>query len=482
MNYGIVIKVLGKILSIEALLMIPSLLVAVYYGQSDVSAFIKSIIIIGVLGLLMSKVGCKNNKINGKEGLAIVTFGWILVSFFGSLPYIISGSIPSLVDAFFETVSGFTTTGSSILTAVEPLPKGILFWRNFTIWIGGMGILVFGVAVLPSIGASGFQIFKAESPGPIKDRIVPKIKETAKILYITYTIITLLEIILLTIGGMPIYDSIVNSFSTIGTGGFAIKNISIGAYNSSYIHIVISIFMLLSGINFSLYYSLYKGKWKETFKNTELRFYLSLVSIAITLIALNLFFTTYSNAGLALRDSFFQVSSIVTTTGFSSVDFDQWPTFSKSILFLLMFVGGCAGSTAGGMKNIRIVALLKLVKRQIVKTFHPRAMVPIKIDGKAISSDTIAGITSFFVLYIGIFVVGTIIISLEGFDLLSSASAVAATLGNIGPGFGIVGPMLNFSVFSDFSTFLLSILMLLGRLELFTIIALFSPSKWKNET
>lgn len=482
MNYGIVIKVLGKILSIEALLMIPSLLVAVYYGQSDVSAFIKSIIIVGVVGLLMSKVGCKNNKINGKEGLAIVTFGWILVSFFGSLPYIISGSIPSLVDAFFETVSGFTTTGSSILTAVEPLPKGILFWRNFTIWIGGMGILVFGVAVLPSIGASGFQIFKAESPGPIKDRIVPKIKETAKILYITYTIITLLEIILLTIGGMPIYDSIVNSFSTIGTGGFAIKNISIGAYNSSYIHIVISIFMLLSGINFSLYYSLYKGKWKETFKNTELRFYLSLVSIAITLIALNLFFTTYSNAGLALRDSFFQVSSIVTTTGFSSVDFDQWPTFSKSILFLLMFVGGCAGSTAGGMKNIRIVALLKLVKRQIVKTFHPRAMVPIKIDGKAISSDTIAGITSFFVLYIGIFVVGTIIISLEGFDLLSSASAVAATLGNIGPGFGIVGPMLNFSVFSDFSTFLLSILMLLGRLELFTIIALFSPSKWKNET
>ncbi|ASW44185.1 TrkH family potassium uptake protein [Clostridium isatidis] len=481
MNYGIVIKVLGKILSLEALLMLPSLLIAVYYGQSDVLAFIKCIILIGVVGYLMTKVKCKNNKINGKEGLAIVTFGWILASFFGSLPYVFSGSIPSLVGAFFETVSGFTTTGSTVLTDIEIIPKGILFWRSFTIWLGGMGILVFGVAVLPSIGASGFQIFKAESPGPIKDRIVPKIKETAKILYTTYSIITATLMILLLIGGMPLYDSINHAFSTIGTGGFSIKNLSIGAYNSSYIHIIISIFMILSGINFSLYYALYKGKWRDVLKNSELKFYLGLVFTTVVLISINLLITSYDNISIALRDSFFQISAIITTTGFSTVDFDQWPTFSKAILFLLMFVGGCAGSTAGGMKNIRIVALLKLVKRQIVKTFHPRAMIPVKIDGRAISSDTTAGITSFFVLYIGIFVVGTIIISLEGFDFMSSASAVATALGNVGPGFGVIGPMFNFSVFSDFSIFLLSILMLLGRLELFTIIALFAPSKWKNE-
>lgn len=481
MNYGIVIKVLGKILSLEALLMLPSLLIAVYYGQSDIVAFIKCIILIGVIGYLMTKVKCKNNKINGKEGLAIVTFGWILASFFGALPYVFSGSISSLVDAFFETVSGFTTTGSTLLTDIEIVPKGVLFWRSFTIWIGGMGILVFGVAVLPSIGASGFQIFKAESPGPIKDRIVPKIKETAKILYTTYTIITVIQIVLLVLGGMSLYDSITHTFATVGTGGFSTKNLSVGAYNSSYIHNVISIFMILSGVNFSLYYALYKGKWRDVLKNSELKFYLGLIVTSVIFIAINLLATSYKDVGIALRDSLFQTSTIITTTGFSTVDFDQWPTFSKAILFLLMFVGGCAGSTAGGMKNIRIVALLKLVKRQIVKTFHPRAMIPVKIDGRAISSDTTAGITSFFVLYIGIFVVGTIIISLEGFDLISSASAVATALGNVGPGFGIVGPMLNFSVFSDFSTFLLSILMLLGRLELFTIIALFAPSKWKNE-
>jgi len=480
-NYGIVFKILGKILNLEALLMIPSLLVAVYYGESDVIAFIKCIIFIGIIGYAMSKVKSKNKKINGKEGLAIVTFGWILASFFGSLPYVVSGVIPSLVDAFFETVSGFTTTGSTILSDIEIVPKGILFWRSFTIWIGGMGILVFGVAVLPSIGVGGFQIFKAESPGPIKDRIVPKIKETAKILYTTYSIITVILMILLILGGMSFYDAVNHAFSTIGTGGFSTKNLSIGTYNSSYIHMIIAIFMLLSGVNFSLYYALYKGKWREVIKNSELKFYLGLIFISVVLISINLLFTSYDKISIALRDAFFQTNAIITTTGFSTVDFDKWPTFSKSILFLLMFVGGCAGSTAGGIKNIRIVALLKLVKRQIVKTFHPRAMIPVKIDGRSISSDTTAAITSFFVLYIGIFVVGTIIISFEGFDFLSSASAVATALGNVGPGFGVIGPMFNFSVFSDFSTLLLAILMLLGRLELFTIIALFAPTKWKNE-
>lgn len=476
-----IIKILGSILSIEALLMIPALLVAMCYKGSDISSIIISILITGSIGLIMSKVKVINNKIKTKEGLAISTFAWILVSFFGSLPFVISGSIPSLVDAFFETVSGFTTTGSTILTNIEILPKGILFWRSFTVWIGGMGILVFTLAIIPTLGVSGFQMFKAESPGPVKDRIVPKIKETSKILYIIYGIITILEIVLLMFGGMSLYDASLHTFANVGTGGFSPKNAGIGAYNSSYIHNVISIFMILSGVNFSLYFAAYKGKWRDVLKNEELRFYFGTIIVSIILISLNLLATSYSNIGIALRDSLFQTTSIITTTGFATVDFNLWPTFSKAILFLLMFLGGSAGSTAGGIKAVRIVILIKLVKRQIVKIFHPRAIVPVKLDGKIIPSDTIASVTSFFVLYLAIFVVSTILISLEGFDLESSASAVIATLGNVGPGFGVVGPISNFSLFSDFSTFLFSILMLLGRLEVFTILALMAPSKWKNE-
>ncbi|WP_300382124.1 TrkH family potassium uptake protein [Clostridium sp.] len=481
MNYGMVIKVLGNILSLEALMMIPSLLVALYYKQSDRSAFAISIILIATIGYIMSQKNVYNKKIKSKEGLAIVTLGWILVSFFGALPFVISGSIPSFVDAFFETVSGLTTTGSTLVDNIEDLPKGILFWRSFTHWIGGMGILVFTLAILPTLGVGGFQIFKAESPGPVKDRIVPKIKDTAKILYITYMALTIVEMILLMLGGMTLYESSIHTFGTVGTGGFSSRSASIGAYNSTYIHIVISVFMILSGANFSLYFALYKGKWRELFKNKELRFYLGVIFSATILIGLNLNFTSYKNIGLSLRDSLFQTSSIITTTGYATVDFDKWPTFSKSILFLLMFIGGCAGSTAGGMKNIRIVVLLKLVKRQIAKTFHPRAMIPVKLDGKSIPSDTIASITSFFVLYIFIFVIGTIIISLEGIGLESSASAIVTALSNVGPGFGVIGPTQTFSGFSNFSKIFMSFLMLLGRLELFTILALIAPKNWKNE-
>lgn len=481
MNYRMIIKILGNILGIEALLMIPSLLIAIYYGQSDIKAFIICILFTGIIGLIMSKMRVKNNKIKTKEGLAITTFAWIFVSFFGCLPFIVSGSIPNLADAFFETVSGFTTTGSTILTNVEILPKGILFWRSFTVWVGGMGILVFTLAIIPTLGVSGFQMFKAESPGPVKDRIVPKIKETSKILYTIYGIITIVEIILLMFGGMSFYDACLHTFASVGTGGFSNRNASVGYYNSSYIHNVISIFMILCGVNFSLYFALYKRKWRDVLKNEELRFYLGTVFVSVVLIALNLLSTSYTNVGIAFRDSLFQTSAIVTTTGFSTVNFDLWPTFSKAILFLLMFLGGSAGSTAGGIKASRIVVLLKLIKRQIVKMFHPRAIVPVKLDGKTLSSDTISSITSFFVLYLCIFVVATIVISLEGIDLESAASAVATTLGNVGPGFNLVGPAQNFSLFSDLGTFFLSILMLLGRLELFTILALFVPSRWKNE-
>lgn len=481
MNYGVIIKVLGNLLLVESGLMIPSLLVAIYYNQTDKLAFLYSIIITGIIGLIMSK--CFKNKkgIKAKEGLAIVAFGWILASFFGSLPFIFSGSIPSWVDAFFETVSGFTTTGATIIDNVEALPNGILFWRSFTHWIGGMGILVFTIAILPTLGVGGFQIFKVESPGPMPDRIVPRVKDTAKILYTTYIIITFIEIILLLFGGMSLFDSAVHTFGTVGTGGFSVKNSSVGAYDSTYIHLVIGIFMMLSGINFSLYYSLSKGKWREVLKDEELRLYLGIITAAVILIAYNINKNMYHDIGLSLRDSFFQVSSIITTTGYATVDFDKWPTFSKGILFLLMFVGGCAGSTGGGMKNIRILVLLKLIKREVAKIFHPRAVIPIKTGDKVVPNETVASISSFFILYIIIFVLGTIVISLEGIDFESSAGAVAATLGNVGPGLGLVGPARTYSQFSKLGKMTLSVFMLLGRLELFTIIALFAPKTWKKE-
>lgn len=480
MNYGIIIKVLGNILEVEAILMIPSLLVSLYYNEYDINSFIISIILIGITGIILSKKTVYKKSIKTKEGLAIVALGWILCSLFGSLPFIISGSIPSWIDSFFETVSGLTTTGATLIDNVEILPKGILFWRSFTHWIGGMGILVFTVALLPTIGVGGFQIFKAESPGPTAERIVPRIKNTAKILYITYISITVLEIVFLRIGGMSLYESTVHTFATVGTGGFSTKNSSIGAFNSTYIHIIISIFMLLSGVSFSLYYALFNRKWKDIFKNEELKLYLGIVLSSVTLIALNINSKIYHNIGLSFRDSLFQVSSIITTTGYSTVNFDEWPTFSKSILFLLMFVGGCAGSTSGGIKNIRLLVLAKLVKREFRKIFHPRAVVPIKNRERAIPNDVVASISSFFILYIAIFALGTILISLEGINFESAASATASMLGNVGPGFGFVGPTCTYSNFSALSKLFLSLLMLLGRLELFTIMALFVPTTFKN--
>jgi len=480
-NYGIVKRVLGIILIFEALFMVPSLIIATYLNQVDKYPFLICIGITGILGVIMAYPKVKNRTIRAKEGLAIVALSWIFISFFGALPFVFSGSIPSFVDALFETVSGFTTTGATLIDNVEILPKGILFWRSFTHWIGGMGILVFMVALLPAIGVGGFQIFKAESPGPTADRFVPRIKDTAKILYITYISMTILQIVLLLFGGMSFYESMLHTFGTVGTGGFSTRGLSIGAYESSYIHNVISVFMVLSGVNFSLYYVLYKGKWKEVLKNQELKLYLGIIFTATILIAINLKLTTFQTMGVALKDALFQVSSIITTTGYATVDFDLWPAFSKSILFLLMFVGGCAGSTGGGITSIRILVLLKKIRREIGKLFHPRAVMPIKNGDMIISEETVSSISTFFSLYIFIFLISTVIISLEGIDLASAATSVAVTLGNVGPGFGAVGPRSTFSFFTPYSKLFFSFLMLLGRLELFTIIAFLAPKTWRNE-
>lgn len=481
MNNKIIFKVLGYLLLIIAAGMVAPFLIALFVGQSDAIPFAISIFLTAITGFILTRIPIAKIKIKAKEGLAIVTFGWIFASLFGALPFYLSGSIPSFVDAFFETVSGFTTTGATIIKDIEVLPMGILFWRSFTHWIGGMGILVVAVAVLPLMGAGGFQVFKAESPGPIADKIVPRIKDTAKILYTSYIIISLAEFILLLFGGMTAFESAVHTFGTLGTGGFSTKNASIGGFDNSYIFIVISIFMIMSGTNFSLYYDLYKGKWREVIKNSELRLYLSIIAICVLMITINTNSHLYHNLFESFKHSLFQVSSIITTTGYTTFDYEQWPTFSKGILFMLMFVGGSAGSTGGSIKVVRILALIKLIKRELTKILHPRAVVSVKFGNKPLSEDTLLNISSFFMLYMLIFILGSIVISLEGIGFLGATSAVAATLGNIGPGFEFVGPTNTYADFSDASKLLLSFFMLLGRLELFTVIALLTPKFWRTE-
>jgi trk system potassium uptake protein TrkH len=480
-NYGIVLKVLGSILIIEAMLMVPSYAIALFTHGNDENAFLFTIILTALIGLVLAKRKARTNKISARDGFAIVTFGWLLASLLGALPLYLPGYTNTYIDALFEIVSGFTTTGATILANVEVLPKGVLFWRSFTHWIGGMGILVFTLALLPALGIQGFQIYKAESPGPVAGKIAPRLKDTAKILYVTYFTITIIQVILLLIGGMSLFEALVYTFGTVGTGGLSIHNASVGAYNSTYIHLVIGTFMILSGVNFSLYYLGYKGRIRDVFMDEELRLYLIVIGLAVVSIALNLILTSYDSIGMAFRDAYFQVSSIITTTGYTTVDYDLWPSFSKGILLLLMFTGACAGSTAGGMKMIRLLVSLKLIKREIGKSFHPRAMMPIKVNGKIMSNETVSGINSFLALYLLIFIIATLLITLEGVSLISAISSVAATLGNIGPALEFAGPTRNFVYYSQPAKALFTLLMLLGRLELFTVIALFAPRTWKKE-
>lgn len=480
MRNGTVIKIIGNILIVESLLMIPSLLISLYMRENDTNSFIITILITGLMGLVLSNFKKNKETINAKDGLAIVALAWALISLFGALPLYLSGSIPTYIDAVFETVSGFTTTGATLISNVEILPRGILFWRSFTHWIGGMGILVFTLALLPALGIGGFQIFKAESPGPVAGKMAPRIRDTAKILYIIYFTITIVQVLLLKIGGMTIFESLVYTFGTVGTGGLAINNTSVGAFNSTYIHIVIAVFMVISGVNFSLYYLIFKGKFKEAFKDQELKLYLLIIFLAVLGIGINLYMTNYDKITISFRDAFFQVSSIITTTGYSTANFDAWPSFSKAILVLLMFVGGSAGSTAGGIKVIRILVLLKLIKREILKMFHARAVIPLKVNGKVVQNETVAGINSFVSLYFIIIILSTVAITLEDVDLITAFTSVAATLGNIGPGLNLVGPANTFNNYSQVSKVFFSFLMLLGRLELFTIIALLAPKSWKK--
>ncbi len=480
MNRRMVLKTIGQISLCESLLLVLPLLVSLIYGEIGVAfAFLKTIVICLALGLLIIFLAKpENHVIYAKESFVIVSLAWILMSVLGALPFVFSGEIPNFVDAFFETVSGFTTTGASIVTDVEKMSHGILFWRSFTHWVGGMGVLVFIMAIIP-VSDRSIHLMRAEIPGPIVGKLVPKAKDTAKILYLMYIVLTALQVVLLSFGGMNLFESVVHAFGTAGTGGFGIKSDSIGGY-SPYIQWVITIFMLLFGVNFNLYYLILLKKFKSAIKSTELWCYFGIVGLSILAITINIY-PLIDNVSDAIRHSAFQVSSIITTTGYATTDFNLWPHFSKAILLMLMFFGGCAGSTAGGLKISRVVILMKTIRRELKRMLHPRSVNTINFEGKQLEQSTIKGVSSYFAIYVALFAIIFLIISLEPFDFETDFSAVAACFNNVGPGFALVGPAGNFSIFSDFSTFILSIAMLLGRLEIFPLVLAFSLSTWKKQ-
>ncbi|MEG2173891.1 MAG: TrkH family potassium uptake protein [Oscillospiraceae bacterium] len=480
MNIKMVLYILGYLLRVEAALMALPCAVALGYGEACAIDFMKTIVLSLLAGVLLSFKRPRNGVIYARDGFVVVALSWIAMSAVGALPFYWSGEIPSYIDALFETVSGFTTTGASILTAVEGMSQGLLFWRSFTHWIGGMGVLVFILSVLPLAGDRSMHLMRAEVPGPTVGKLVPRLQKTAKLLYGIYFIMTLIEIGLLLLGGMPLFDSIVHSFGTAGTGGFGIKNNSIAYYNSAYIDGIIGVFMILFGINFNLYYILLLGDVKQVLRNEELRCYLGIIAASVMAITVNIR-PLYQSITASFRYAFFQVASIITTTGYATADFDQWPELSRAILVLLMFCGACAGSTGGGIKAARLVILYRAVKKSIGRMLHPRSVGIVKFEGKTIDSDTIDGVHVFFATLMAIACVTVLIISLDGFDFTTNFTAMAACLNNVGPGLGVVGPTGNFSAFSSLSKLTLTANMLLGRLEIFPILTLFAPSVWKSK-
>lgn len=481
MNNKMVRYVIGHILKLETAFMLIPLALSFFYHESFIvkKSYIFTIISLLFSSLLISKKVPENQKIYAKEGLVIVSISWIALSLFGALPFVFSNRIPSFIDAFFETVSGFTTTGASILSNVEALEHSLLFWRSFTHLVGGMGVLVLALAILPKNNNQSLHIMKAEVPGPTFGKLVAKMSYNSRILYMIYIFITIIIIILLKLGGMPLFDSVVHAFGTVGTGGFGIKNSSVAYYNSSYIDYVLGIGMLLCGMNFNLFYALLLKNYKQVFKNEELKYYCSIVVLAIIAIVINIA-PAYKNSNRLFRDVFFTVSSVITTTGYSTVDFDAWPVFSKTVLLFLMFVGGCAGSTAGGLKVSRIAILFKTVVGEFKKIGTPNRVINIKMDKKVITKELSSGISTYLMLYITIFLIAILCVSWDSPDFISAFSAVAATFNNIGPGMGIVGPTSNYASFSNINKLILSLVMLLGRLEIFPILILFSPSLYKK--
>lgn len=481
MRIKIVFKIISYLLIFLGIAMLLPIPFSLYYGSNDLIGLLLSAgisIIAGISGVLLLP---KNPKeIRPKEGFAVVTFGWLSFALFGSLPFILGGATTSFTDAFFETMSGITTTGASVFTNVEAIPYGVLFWRSLTHWFGGMGIIVLTVAILPFLGIGGMQLFKAEVPGPVVDKLSPRIAETAKILWGVYVLFTILQTILYLLGGMNLFDSLCHSFGTMATGGFSTKNLSIGAYSSSYIDYVTIVFMIIAGTNFSLLYWLLRGRFKTIFSNGEFRFYIIIILIATTIIGVNLFFNHNGNFADSIRYSLFQVVSIMTTTGFATADYEQWSSSSQIILLALMFIGGSAGSTGGGFKVIRLIILLKFIYNELVRLVHPQAIIFVKFGNISLEKKVLFNVAAFFMLYVIIASASSIILTFFGLDILTSIGAVTATLNNIGPGIGDVGPMDNYAKLPDAVKWILSLLMMLGRLEIYTVIIILTPTYWRK--
>lgn len=478
MNYRIIAYIVGWVFKLQAIFMILPVLTAVVYGEKDIFAFFAAIVVCLVIGLPLTRKKPTNKVFYIKDGCVAVALSWIVLSITGAIPFVLSGAIPHPIDAIFETVSGFTTTGASILTEVESLPRSILFWRSFSHWIGGMGVLVFLLSLLPLAGGYHMNLMRAESPGPSVSKLVPKVQSTAKILYSIYLGMTVLQIIFLLLGKVPLFDTLCITFGSAGTGGFGIKNDSLGSY-STYCQVVTTIFVILFGVNFSAYYLILTKKFKAAFHIEEIRYYFGIILAAIILIAIN---TRHMFSGFAqaFQQSAFQVGSIITTTGYSTTDFNQWPALSKTILVLLMFIGACAGSTGGGIKVSRIVLLLKAARKEFQLYLHPNAVKKIKMDQKTVPHETLRSTNIFLSVYLVIFSASVLLISLDNFDLITNFTSVAATLNNIGPGLEIVGPMGNFSSFSYLSKSVLIFDMLAGRLEIFPLLLLFFKNTWKK--
>lgn len=482
MHVRIILRFMGFLLAFLGLAMAIPLVASLIFREQDIHALALSGALPLVTGLILIGLTRYSGEkhLNHREGVAIVALGWMAAGLVGALPYLLSGAIPDFTDAIFESLSGFTTTGASILNHIEALPKGVLLWRSLTQWLGGMGIIVLSIAILPYLGIGGMQLYKAEVPSPVVDKLKPRIADTAKTLWKVYVLITLAEIVLLRLGGMPLFESVCHSLCTLPTGGFSPKNLSIAHYNSAYFDFIVILFMLMAGINFSLHYRFLKGDWSLFGRDPECRAFLILCGALILLVTFDVFGSVYDSITRAFRFAAFQVVSILTTTGFVTADYDQWSSLSRLVLLLCMFLGGMAGSTAGGMKTMRIILLTRHGYQQLFHLIHPHAVTTVKLGGKPIPTETLSSIWGFFILYMGLFVAATLIMAFLGLDLVSSIGSVAASIGNIGPGLGLVGPVKNYMEVPLLGKWVLALCMLLGRLEMYTVIVLLVPEFWRK--
>lgn len=478
MNYRSIRYILGWVICINAGMMVLPCIVALVYGESEGLVFLGCGLVSALAGVLMTRRNPDGSGIFAKEGFVIVALSWVVISIIGALPFWLSGAIPSFTDSLFEIVSGFTTTGASILNEIESLPYCVLFWRSMSHWIGGMGVLVFMLAILPLVSGSHMHIMKAESPGPSVGKLVPRVGKTAKILYYMYFALTVAELILLLIGGMPLFDALCTTFGTAGTGGFGVRNDSIASY-SVYLQVVVTIFMFLFGVNFAFYYLLINKRWRDAINMEEVRAYATIFIVATVLITINVAMTQ-GDVLISLKDAAFSVSSIMTTTGFATTDFNLWPTFSKILLVLLMFSGACAGSTGGGIKISRILIYIKQARIEILQSIHTRSVYSLKMEGKTVQKKTLQSANAFLIIYVLIFITSMAIVSIDDFGFTTTFTSVAATINNIGPGLDMVGPCGNYEQFSVLSKYVLILDMLIGRLEIFPLLLLFTPATWKK--